>query len=156
MRASWFVLLAACSSPARAPSTPTNSATGTSPAGPPTLAHLRELLAPHAGLRFDQAAVDDRACSVTPTLGEYVDLLVRYGEHGESPGDKHSLKGGCSDRFEQQRGLDPPSSPEYWMCIIDSYVVDPAGESPWHYELRLRVRKSDEAVDLTTLACPGT
>ena len=52
--------------------------------------------------------------------------------------------------------IDPPSDPAFWYCRIDSYTVDPEGESPWHYELRLRIRKADSGVDLATLGCPRT
>ena len=73
----------------------------------------------------------------------------------EDPGDTHELKDSCRDAYEQRRDIDPLASPDYWMCISDSYVSDPSGESAWHYELRVRVRKSDARVDLMTLSCPG-
>jgi len=128
--------------------------------GPPTtrapdLARLRTLLEPLARSQFGKRSADDRGCSIAPTIGEYVGQLVQYGEHGADPGDRHWLRGGCADDYAEATGIDPPASPDYWLCRIEAYASDPTGESPWHYQLRLRVRKADGVIDIPTLACPG-
>jgi hypothetical protein len=122
----------------------------------PDLDALRALLAPHAGLHFD-ASANTRGCPEDQTLGEYVTLLAQYGERGEDPTDVHRFSGGCraAPPAGERMAIDPPTDPAYWFCRIDSYLSDAAGESPWHYELRLRVRRADAAPDLSTLACPG-
>jgi hypothetical protein len=121
----------------------------------PDLAALRALLEPHAASKFGKLSADDRGCSVAPTIGQYVAQLVKYGEQGAAPGDTHWLRGGCADHFEHSTGIDPPASPDYWSCAMEAYTSDPAGDEPWHYELRVRIRKSDRAVDIPTIACPG-
>jgi len=65
------------------------------------------------------------------------------------------LKHNFSARAEKL-GIDPPEDPAYWFCRIEGFSSDRAGESPWRYELRLRVRRQDGTPDLLTLACPGT
>jgi hypothetical protein len=114
------------------------------------------MLARHASRRFD-AAAGDRGCPADQTLGEYVAMLVRNGGQGDSPGDIHQLGGVCLDAIPDadRIALDPPADPAYWQCRIDAWTSDPEGESPWHYELRLRVRRSNRTPDLTTLSCPG-
>jgi hypothetical protein len=145
MRVLGLALAAACTPAPR----PTANAVGA-----PDLAALRALLAPHADVRFD-ASANARGCPDDQSLGEYVARLVSYGGQGDQPGDTHWLKGGCGAFTAQIGPIDPPASADHWYCTIDAYTSDPTGESPWHYELRLRVRKSDGAPDLTTLGCPG-
>lgn len=115
------------------------------------------MLAQHHSWRFD-AGAQDRGCPADQTLGEYLALLARYGRQGDAPGDVHRLAGACLDEIPEadRIAIDPPADPAYWLCRIDAYTSDPAGESPWHYELRLRVSRSSRAVDVATLACPGT
>ena len=122
----------------------------------PDLAKLRTLLAPHASLRFD-ANAQERGCPPDQNLGEYVAMLVHNGADGDEPGDIHRLVGGCvaARDIREHMAIDPPDDAAYWFCTIDAYTSDQAGDSPWHYELRLRVRKSDLAPDLATMACPG-
>jgi hypothetical protein len=123
----------------------------------PDLARLRAILRPHAAHRFD-AAAQERGCPGDSSLGQYVDLLVENGGSGSEPGDVHRLTGGCGEAPEVEKRLpiDPPVDPRYWFCRIDAYTSDPQGESPWHYELRLRVRRADGEPDLGHLTCPGT
>lgn len=148
-----FVLVG-CGSSSTPPAV-ANMTTASAANAPPDLARLRQLLAPHASSKFGKVSADDRGCSVAPTIGEYVEQLVHYGEQGDAPGDTHYLHGGCGDHFAQPTGIDPPASPEYWLCNLEAYSSDPEGESPWHYELRVRIRKADGALDIPTIACPG-
>jgi len=125
-------------------------------ASPPDLRELRALLAPHAAARFTASAVE-RGCPAESSVGEYIAMLITNGEGGE-PGDVHRLTGGCGE-FPAAAAIapvDPPADPAYWYCRIDAFTSDPAGESPWHYELRVRVRRADRAVDPVELGCPGT
>ena len=124
-------------------------------AGPakPDLSALREMLAPHADHAFD-AAANARGCP-QGTLGPYLASLVENGLGSSGSQDVHRLSGTCGEFPAAPAAVDPPADPAYWYCVIDSYTSDPAGESPWHYELRLRVRKDTGAPDLTTLGCPG-
>jgi hypothetical protein len=121
----------------------------------PDLDKLLEIIAPHGAQSFD-AAAHARGCPEDQPLGEYVALLVTLGRHGDAPGDIHSLEGGCGAFPAAPAPIDPPPDPAYWYCTIDARVSDPAGESPWHYALRLRIRKEGSVPDLDTLACPGT
>ena len=82
----------------------------------------------------------------------YVQRLVDYGSHGDGP---HALTIGCGAFPAEPMSIDPPADPAYWFCVIDARNSDPAGESPWHYALHVRVRKADNAVDVATAACPG-
>jgi|GEM_PF-1517885 len=122
----------------------------------PDLRGLRVLLAAHGALRFD-AAAQARGCPADQTLREYVAMLAQRGEEREAPDDVLRFSGGCVEAVPtaEQLPLDPPIDAAYWPCRIDAYVSDAAGESPWHYALRLRVGKRDSAPDLQTLACPG-
>jgi len=152
MRAALLVF-AACG--ASSPSTPSN--TGGAAPTKPDLAGVRAAVATHAQHRFDATAMTDRGCPADQSLGEYVAMLVKNGTGEPESKDTHRLTGGC-DEFPSADALapiDPPRDTTYWYCRIDSYTVDPEGESPWHYELRLRIRKADGAVDLSTLSCPG-
>lgn len=147
-----LLLVAACRSQPATSSPDVNEA---KPA--PDLERLRELLRPHAAHRFD-ADAQGRGCPGDASLGEYVELLVKNGSSAEEPNDVHRLTGGCGEASEEGERIpiDPPVDAAYWFCHIDAYTSDPQGESPWHYELRLRVRRSDGAPDLGHLACPGT
>jgi hypothetical protein len=146
------LVLAACRSQPAPPGT-----TGDRAEPAPDLARLREILRPHAGHRFDLAA-QGRGCHGDSSLGEYVELLVKNGGSAEEPNDVHRLTGGCGTAPEagERMPIDPPVDAAYWFCRIDAYTSDPRGESPWHYELRLRIRRSDGEPDLGHLACPGT
>jgi len=114
--------------------------------GAPDLASLRGLLRRHADDRFDENATNERGCSVEDTIGTYLAMLERNASGG-------SFTGGCGPFPARPAPIDPPAAPEYWYCRIDASITD--GE-PWHYELRLRVRKSDREPDVKTIACPGT
>ena len=159
-RACLLAIVVACrgAAPAEPPPRPPPGAPAAAAPAPPDLARLRALLAPHAARGFD-AGARDRGCPADQTLGAYVAMLVAYGtgtDPDASPDDTHRLVGGCGGFPAAPIPIDPPADPGYWFCTIDSSTVDAAGESPWHYELRLRVRRADGAPDLTTLACPGT
>lgn len=120
----------------------------------PDLDGLRLILARHPRFRFDEAA-QERGCPADETLGQYVERLVTYGSPIED-GDLHRLSGGCGPFPKQPGPLDPPADAAYWYCYIEAYTSDPAGASPWHYELRVRVSKRDRAADLSTITCPGS
>lgn len=151
-----LVVLAACGNPA--PSTPTRTGGSPPPTPAPDLDGVRAAVAPHTLYRFDDASINTRGCPPDQTLGEYVAMLVTNGTGEPGSKDTHRLTGGCQEfpSADTLAPIDPPSDPAYWYCKIDSYTVDPEGESPWHYELRLRIRKADGAADLATLSCPGT
>ena len=127
--------------------------------GAPDLRKLLVRLRPYAARRFD-AAAQERGCPADQTLGQYLDLLTREGSPpgGSPPGDLRRLSGTCIDfpPPSQRIQIDPPADPAHWFCLIESFASDVQGESPWHYELRLRVRRPDGALDLAHLACPGT
>jgi hypothetical protein len=112
----------------------------------PDLASLQALLRPHADEHFDEHATTDRGCPVADTVGAYLAMLHRNAAGG-------SFTGGCGAFPATPVPIDPPADPEYWYCRIDASITE--GE-PWHYELRLRVRKSDREPDFKTVACPGT
>ena len=120
----------------------------------PDLDGLRVILARHRRFRFDEAA-QARGCPAEESLGEYVKRLVKYGSPIDD-GDVHRLSGGCGPFPKRPIAIDPPADDAYWYCYIEAYASDPAGASPWHYELRVRVSKLDRAADLSTVACPGT
>lgn len=146
-----FLMLAACGTPHTA--TPPSCAGRTTTV--PNLDRLRALLEPHAATRFD-AMAQQRGCPADQTVGEYIAMLIQNGGSGDQPGETHKIEGGCYMEYNRTTRIDPPRSADYWPCSIEAYTSDPAGESPWHYELRLRVRKADGTPDLTTFACPGT
>jgi len=134
---------------------PPSNAGGTAPVAP-DLDGLRAALEPHAQLRFD-AAARTRGCPEDQTLGAYVTMLVVQGEaRGAAEAEVHHLTGSCGGFPAQPIPIDPAPVPGTWYCRIDAYRSDPEGESPWHYELRLRVRMADGAPDLASLACPGS
>lgn len=125
--------------------------------GAPELPELRARLAPLAARRFD-AAAQQRGCPADQTLGQYLAMLVDNGERGDGErGTVHRLAGACADSVPpaERTGIDPPADPAYWLCRIEAFSSDPGGESPWRYELRLRVRRADRAVELAHVACPG-
>lgn len=123
----------------------------------PDLARLRALLTPHASHRFDLSA-QTRGCPDS-TLGEYLETLSsQTAPDPQSPNEVRRLTGSCTD-FPPTTSLtlvDPPADPAYWFCRIDAFVSDTSGESPWHYELRLRVNRDDQGIDLDHLGCPGS
>lgn len=136
---------------------PVANQTASGPQTPaPDLAALRRLLAPHHAVAFD-ARAQAHGCPADQTLGAYLSMFAENGEAAGEPGEVHTYAGGCADAptSAERMPLNPPADPAYWFCRIDAYTRDAAGEAPWHYELRLRVRRVDAAPDLTTLACPG-
>ena len=136
------VVVAACGGAAEVPVMPSNQAATSTPAVP-DLAKLRGLLAPHDRDAFTEDAIENRACQ-KGTLGDYIALLDREGK----------TTGGCGPFPTQHSAIDPPVDPAYWYCRIESTSND--GGEPWHYELRIRVRKSDLDLDFATMTCPGT
>lgn len=129
--------------------------TTTLPAVAPSSGELRSLLDSHANHPFD-AAARERGCPADQSLGEYVATLVRNTTPDGSTDDIHRFSIECtSSPAWSSMPLDPPRDAEHWACRIDAYTSDRAGDSPWHYELRFRVRQSNRALDLATLACPG-
>ncbi|MFT3700360.1 MAG: hypothetical protein QM831_44860 [Kofleriaceae bacterium] len=143
------LLMAGCGSAAEVSNTPSNQV-APSRSGPPDLAELRNLIGPHRREAFTKESVDDRACSVMPTLGAYVDYL----EKADDPSKK--VTGGCREFGDKDTaGVDPPRSPDYWFCAIDA-IEGEGTEALWHYMLWIRVRKSDRSLDVATAGCPGT
>lgn len=151
-----LLLTLGCGAASEAPTTTATAPDEISPAAStgPDLAELRALLVPHTAHPFDSAA-QARGCPSDASLGQYVELLVSTTTPEPGSSDVVRLTGGCAEERPARVPLDPPLDPAYWDCRIDAYASDGAGESPWHYELRLRVRRADSAVDLDHLACPG-
>ncbi len=152
------VLASACGARPTEPVTSNQGASVEAPATPaPTLDELIGLLEPHRQAAFSAEALE-RGCPSDKTVGEYVDTLVRIGREGEDPVDVHSLTGGCGEwpGEDAVAPVDPPRDDAYFYCKLDSKTSDPAGESPWHYELRVRVSRQDLTVDVATAGCPGT
>lgn len=145
-----LLCLAGCGAPTRpvpADTTPTA----------PDQAALRERLRAVGGHRFDQAA-QGRGCPADQTLTQYIELLERNtAPDPESPGDIRRFGGSCGEFPPPARRLplDPAADAAHWFCRLDAFTSDRAGDSPWHYELRLRVRRADGAIDLASFACPG-
>jgi hypothetical protein len=123
---------------------------------PPQQTELRALLVAHSSHRFDGAA-QQRGCPAEQSLGEYVATLVRNTSNPEDAADDRSRFALACEAAQSWPAtpMDPPASPAYWPCRIDAFSSDSAGESPWRYELRFRVRRSDRTLDLETFACPG-
>jgi hypothetical protein len=128
------------------PATPSNQVR-TGPSAAPDLASLRAILRPHAEDEFDENATNERGCPVDQRLGAYVAMLERNAAGG-------AFTGGCGAFPARPAPIDPPADPAYWFCRIDGSTNE--GGEPWHYELRIRLRKADRAPDFTTVACPGT
>lgn len=149
LNAALLIVFAACGGSSAPP--PSNTGAPTVP----DLAGVRAAVEPHAQHRYDAKALT-RGCPADQSLGDYVALLVTNGTGEPGSKDTHRLTGGCGEFPAQLAPIDPPSDPAFWYCRIDSYTSDPEGESPWHYELRLRIKKTDGGVDLATLGCPGT
>lgn len=151
------VLLSACGASAAPGATSTESTPATPVTAPtaPSLAEIRQLLSPHEAHTFDAHALE-RGCPTDQTLGAYLAMLVENGSP-QADGDAHRLEGGCTDVAPgtPRAPVDPPVDPAFWDCRIEAFSSDPAGESPWHYELRFRVGRADRAVDLAHLSCPG-
>ena len=120
---------------------------------PPNLAELRELLrdeAQHAFTEEEQA----RGCPSGQTIAEYLTMLDENTQPDASdPGGTRELTGGCDIPFGD--ALSPEADPALWTCTVKAHVVDAAGESPWTYELRIRVRREDRTLDTRWIACPG-
>lgn len=117
---------------------------------PPNLTELRSLVEARDRDMFSPAAIAARGCPANLTVGQYVASLVANGTRGPDP---HELSGGCGPFPEHPIPIDPPRDDVYWYCRIDSHVD--GAEDPWHYELRVRVRKRDRVLDLATASCPG-
>lgn len=113
----------------------------------PDLAKLRVLLEPHGRDTF----TGQNACP-TGTLGSYLEMLYTNGTPN-GDGEQHELTGGCGPFPQYAAVIDPPADAAYWYCRIESSV---RGAEPWHYELRIRVRKSDLDLDFATMTCPGS
>jgi hypothetical protein len=152
--ASFAVLACACGASEPASSRPPEGPTS-EPAAP-SLAELQQLLSTHEAHAFDAAALG-RGCPADQSLGAYLAMLVENGSPSDRDGDLHRLEGGCTSvpRDAARAPVDPPVDPAFWDCRIEAFSSDPAGESPWHYELRFRVRRADRTVDLEHLSCPG-
>lgn len=120
---------------------------------PPNLAELRVLLrevAQHAFTAEEQA----RGCPSGQTIAEYLTMLDENTEPDASdPGGTRELTGGCDIPLGD--AMWPEGDPGLWACTVKAHVVDAAGESPWTYELRIRVRRSDRTLDPSWMACPG-
>lgn len=144
-RLAWLVL-AACGAPAAPP--PANA--GGSAPSPPDVDVLRAVL-PHVAF-----GSDTRGCVSHEGVDAYAANLVAAGRKGFGrAGDRHTLTGGCGDFPAGLLPIDPPRDDAYWFCVVDARVVDPAGDSPWHYALHIRMRKADGVIDVATAACPG-
>ncbi len=121
---------------------------------PPDLARLRTMLEPLHGHAFTTEERDARGCPADQTLGEYLALLDQNTEPDPSdPGRVNERTGGCD--VPAGDAMWPAPDPAYWRCTVSASTRDADGESPWHYELRVRVRRSDGAIDPSWLACPG-
>jgi hypothetical protein len=131
----------ACGAP-----TTTISNRGGTPTNPPDLDALRALVTQHSDADFD-ADARGRGCPSYVTLGFYANQLV------DRP-TKHAIRhlhGGCGAFPDVPWTFDPPRDPAYWFCTV---AYDVGDVSPRHYELHLRVRIVDAALDLRTIACP--
>lgn len=145
MKAVVAVFVGACGSgPLSARSTPVPAAE------PPDVAGLRALLHRAPDAPFD-ALARDRGCPADQSLHAYVAMLETQG----SAGEVHRLGGGCGAFPASPLPIDPPADAAHWFCILDAFTSDRAGDSPWHYELHVRVSVADHAIDLATVACPG-
>lgn len=132
------------------PSTPASHASSS----PPDLAALRALLAPLADRAFTAEERDERGCPSDQSLGEYLALLDQNTEPDPDEPDRvNERTGGCD--ITPEDAMWPEDDPAYWRCTVSAYTSDAAGESPWHYELRVRVRRSDGTLDPSWIACPG-
>ena len=131
-------------------SSPAISNHGTAQPVPPNLSELRAFVRQHADIEFD-APAHDRGCSEELALHGYLEQLEGNG----TAGDVHYLRGGCGAFPTTPLPIDPPADAGYWFCTVEAYTSDKAGDSPWHYALHVRVRISDRAIDLGTVACPG-
>ena len=100
----------------------------------PDLAQLRAAME-RASQRFDASAVA-RGCPSDLTIGMYVELLGMTG----------GLSGGC-EAF--------PADPAYWSCRIAGHMLDVESGDPQPRELHVRLRKADNAPDLSTISCAG-
>jgi hypothetical protein len=120
---------------------------------PPDLAALRALLVPLHDRAFTSEE-QERGCPADQSLGQYLALLDQNTEPDPDEPDRvNERTGGCDVPTED--ALWPAPDPAYWCCTVSAYTRDAAGDSPWHYELRTRVRRSDGAVDPSWIACPG-
>lgn len=138
------------SPPPANPSSTQESQTSTAP----DLAQLRARLVPLHDRAFTSEERDERGCPSDQTLGEYLALLDRNTEADPDEPDRvNERTGGCDVPTED--AMWPAPDPAYWRCTVSAYTRDADGESPWHYELRVRVRRSDGAIDPSWIACPG-
>lgn len=125
---------------------------------PPDLAALRALLDAERARTFAPADVE-RGCP-EGTIGDYLAVLEQNTRPDPSEPDAIvSLEGGCAAGVPAGRSavvdaLWPAPDAAHWLCHVDAYASDAAGESPWHYELRVRVRRGG-GLDPEWIACPG-
>lgn len=142
-----LIALASCAGAPASSSSPSRAAA----LGPPTFEALLALVRARGEHRFDGAAIG-RGCPAEQSLGEYLQTLERNARESEV----RRFAGGCESVASWARtGIDPAADPRYWACRIEAYASDRAGESPWRYELRLRVHRESGQIDLAQLACPG-
>lgn len=88
----------------------------------------------------------------TSTLGEYLALLVATG----SEGDVHRFVVSCGTRPNPRLPLrDAALLRDSWICEVEAYQSDTAGESPWRYGLVFLLRRADRRLNPRVLACPG-
>lgn len=137
------------------PANASSASQATRAATAPDLAQLRTMLEPLHDHVFTNEERDARGCPSDQTLGEYLALLDQNTEADPGEPDRvNERTGGCDVQTED--AMWPAADPAYWLCTVRAHSRDAAGESPWTYELRVRVRRSDGAIDPSWLACPGT
>ena len=122
-------------------------------ASPPDLAELRQLLAGVSQHTFT-AEEQARGCPSGETVQQYLATLDQNTQPDPSEPDRIlERSGGCD--VSPADALWPEPDPALWLCTVKAHTVDAAGESPWTYELRVRVRRADRTLDTSFIACPG-
>ena len=127
---------------------------GPTPAPPDDFAAFRALLRAEA---FDVPLNDETGCN-GGTVGDYVTGVVRMGGFGEDGARKRSLHLSCTDgtgRADAINGSVIEHPEDYWVCVLEGYSVDAAGESPARGALWFLLRKSDLVVMRRPLYCPS-
>jgi hypothetical protein len=139
-------------SPSNEPGAP-RAVTTASASAPPDLAALRARLVPLHGHVFT-AEEQARGCPDDQTLGEYLALLDANTEPDPTEPDRvNERTGGCDVATNDAMWPEPDGAT--WRCTVRAHSRDAAGESPWTYELRVRVRREDGTIDPSWIACPG-